>query len=131
MPIPVSKDVTAAKESAWVRWLPNALPAVGYITFKNSSDQPLDVSKIRSPDYKNITIYQTVADSESSKMVKLDKFTIPAKGEFALVPGRYHLMCERPTRLITPGDNARVVFFLSDGKVTKVRIPVRSSPDLY
>ncbi|KAK5809638.1 exported protein [Linnemannia elongata] len=128
---PVSTDITAKKDSAWVRWLPNALPAAGYVTLENTSDEPIDVTKVTSPDYKMITIYQTVVDSESSKMVKIDKITIPSHGEFALVPGRYHLFFEKPTHLITPGDNARVVFFLSDGKVFKLRMPVRTSPELY
>ncbi|KAF9909618.1 hypothetical protein EC991_008276 [Linnemannia zychae] len=128
---PVSTDITTAKNSAWVRWLPNALPAAGYITLESTSAEPLDVTKITSPDYNRITIYQTITDSESSKMVKVDKVTIPANGEFGFVPGKYHIMFERPTHLITPGDNARVIFFLSDGKVFKVRIPVRTSPELY
>ncbi len=128
---PVSTDITSVKDSAWVRWLPNALPAAGYITLQNSSDQSLDVTKITSPDYGRITTYQTVTDSESSKMVKVDKFTIPAKGKFALVPGSYHIMFEKPTHLITPGDNVGVIFFLSDGKVFKTRMPVRTSPELY
>ncbi|MFI1712908.1 copper chaperone PCu(A)C [Streptomyces litmocidini] len=131
MKTPVSVYVTTVPESTWVRWLPNALPAAGYTTLKNSSDEPIDVTKVKSPDYKNITIYQTVVDSESSKMVKVDKVTIPAKGEFALVPGKYHLMFEKPTHLITPGDSARVIFFLSTGKVFKTRMPVRTSPELY
>ncbi|MFI1657776.1 copper chaperone PCu(A)C [Streptomyces sp. NPDC020472] len=131
MKMPVSTYVTTVPETTWVRWLPNSLPAAGYATLKNSSDEPIDVTKIKSPDYKNITIYQTVVDSESSKMVKVDKVTIPAKGEFALVPGKHHLMFEKPTHLITPGDNARVIFFLSTGKVFKMRMPVRTSPELY
>jgi copper(I)-binding protein len=129
--IPVSTDITAVEKSVWIRWLPNALPAAGYITLKNSSEQSVDVTKIKSPDYQNIAIYQTVNDAESSKVVKLDKFTIPAKGEFALVPGKYHLMFEKPTHLITPGNDARVIFFLSDGRVFKVKMPVRTSPELY
>ncbi|WP_381562097.1 copper chaperone PCu(A)C [Streptomyces eurythermus] len=128
---PVTTDITPVEKSVWVRWLPNALPAAGYITLKNSADRPFDITKIISPDYQRISIYQTVADSESRKMVRLDKFTVPAKGEFALVPGQYHLMFEKPTHLITPGDNARVIFFLDDGKVFKVRMPVRTSPELY
>jgi copper(I)-binding protein len=129
--IPVSTDITAVEKSVWIRWLPNALPAAGYITLKNSSEQSVDVTKIKSPDYQNIAIYQTVNDAESSKVVKLDKFTIPAKGEFALAPGKYHLMFEKPTHLITPGNDARVIFFLSDGRVFKVKMPVRTSPELY
>ncbi|MEU0402709.1 copper chaperone PCu(A)C [Streptomyces sp. NPDC006197] len=131
MKIPVSTYVTVIPENRWVRWLPNALPAAGYLTMKNSHEEDIDVTKIKSPDYENITIYETVADSESSKMVKLDKITIPAKGEFALEPGKYHLMLEKPTHLITPGNDARVIFFLSTGKVVKARIPVRTSPELY
>ncbi|KAG0092543.1 hypothetical protein BGZ92_009440 [Podila epicladia] len=128
---PISTDITAKKNSGWVRWLPNALPAAGYITLENTSDEPLDVTNIKSPDYKRVSIYQTVTDAESSKMIKIDKFTIPLHGEFSLVPGSYHLLFEKPTHLITPGDNARVIFFLSDGKVFKVRMPVRTSPELY
>ncbi|MFC8511011.1 copper chaperone PCu(A)C [Streptomyces sp. NPDC057411] len=130
MKTPVSVYVTTVPETTWVRWLPNSLPAAGYTTLKNSSDEPIDVTKIISPDYKNITIYQTVTDSESKRMEKVDKITIPAKGEFSLVPGKYHIMFEKPTHLITPGDNARVIFFLSTGRVVKTRMPVRTSPYL-
>lgn len=128
---PVSTEVTVVKNSSWVRWLPNAQPAVGYITLANSGDRDLEVTRIISPDYKKISIYKTVTDSEASNMVKIDKFTIPAHGEFAMVPGKYHLTLEKPARLITPGDNARVIFFLSDGKVVKTKMPVRTSPELY
>ncbi|MFJ6622042.1 copper chaperone PCu(A)C [Kitasatospora sp. NPDC091335] len=131
MKIPVTTDVKVRDKSAWIRWLPNALPAAGYITLDNSADKRYEITKIKSPDYQRITIYQTVADSESSKMVKLDRVTLSAKGGFAFVPGRYHIMLEKPNRLIKPGDNARVVFFLDDGTVLKVRIPVRTSPELY
>ncbi|MGW8359124.1 copper chaperone PCu(A)C [Streptomyces wedmorensis] len=131
MKTPVSTYVTTVPETTWLRWLPNALPAAGYTTLKNSSDEPIDVTKIKSPDYQRITIYQTVKDSESSKMVKVHKVTIPAKGEFSLVPGKYHIMFEKPTHLITPGDNAKVIFFLSTGKVFKLKMPVRTSPELY
>ncbi|QIQ03700.1 copper chaperone PCu(A)C [Streptomyces liangshanensis] len=127
----ISLDVTAAARSGWVRWLPNALPGAGYIRLENSGGKDIKVSKITSPDYKRVTIYRTVTDTESSKMVKLDGVTLPAKGEFSFVPGAHHLMLEKPTRLITPGDNARVIFFLDNGTVFKTRLPVRTSPDLY
>ncbi|MFF9193629.1 copper chaperone PCu(A)C [Streptomyces sp. NPDC014779] len=130
MKTPVSTYVTTVPETTWVRWLPNALPAAGYTTLKNSSDEPIEVTRIKTPDYQKVTIYQTVVDSESRKMVALDKITIPAKGEFSLVPGKHHIMFEKPTHLITPGDNAKVIFFLSTGKVAKVRMPVRTSPEL-
>jgi periplasmic copper chaperone A len=128
---PVSTDITPVERSVWVRWLPNALPAAGYITLKNAAERSVDVTRIKSPDYQKITPYRTVVDEEGTKMVEIDEFTVPAKGEFAFAPGQYHIMFEKPTHLITPGDNARVIFCLSDGKVFKVRMPVRTSPELY
>ncbi|MFJ5142658.1 copper chaperone PCu(A)C [Streptomyces sp. NPDC088707] len=130
MKMPVSTYVTTVPETTWLRWLPNSLPAAGYTTLKNSSEEPIEIAKIKSPDYKNVRIYETVVDSESSKMVKVDKVTIPAKGNFAMVPGRYHLMLENPIHVITPGDSAMVIFFLSTGRVLKLRMPVRTSPEL-
>ncbi|CQR59520.1 copper chaperone PCu(A)C [Streptomyces leeuwenhoekii] len=131
MAVPVTTDITPVEKSYWIRWLPNALPAAGYVTLKNSSGQSFDVSKIKSPDYQSVTIYETVVDEESSKMVKLDKFTIPAEGEFVFTPGKHHLKLEKPTRLLTPGDIAQIIFFLSDGKVFKINMPIRTSPELY
>ncbi|WP_455358157.1 copper chaperone PCu(A)C [Streptomyces sp. SYSU K21746] len=132
---PICIDITSAKNSAWVRWLPNALPGAGYITLQNSGGKDIKVTKIKSPDYQSVTIYETVTDSESSKMVKREGFTVPSKGAFSLIPGSYLLMFEKPTHLITPGDNARAIFFLDTGTgkemVFKVRMPVRTSPELY
>ncbi|MFE6384463.1 copper chaperone PCu(A)C [Streptomyces roseolus] len=48
MKTPVSVYVTTVPETTWVRWLPNALPAAGYTTLKNSSDEPIDVTKIKT-----------------------------------------------------------------------------------
>ncbi|MFD5300864.1 copper chaperone PCu(A)C [Streptomyces mutabilis] len=127
----VNTDITIRDKSAWVRWLPNALPAAGYITLDNASAERVDITKVTSPDYRIITIYDTVYDEEGSRAVKRDKVTIPANGGFLFVPGEHHLMLEQPTRLIKPGDDTVVVFFLSDGKVIKTRIPVRTSPEPY
>ncbi|MEU9464635.1 copper chaperone PCu(A)C [Streptomyces sp. NPDC058322] len=93
--------------------------------------QDIKVTKIVSPDYQRITIYQTAIGSENAKMVKVDGVTVPAKGDFSFVPGSYHIMFEKPTHLITPGDNARVIFHLDNGTVFKVRMPVRTSPELH
>ncbi|MFF8883897.1 copper chaperone PCu(A)C [Streptomyces flaveolus] len=133
MKTPVTTDITPVEKSVWVRWLPNALPAAGYITLKNSAQTRFTIKKITSPDYQRITVYRRVVDSESAKMEKVDfgTLTIPAEGKLTMEPGGYHIMFEKPTRLITPGDNARVIFFLDDGKVFKVKMPVRTSPELY
>ncbi|MER7717668.1 copper chaperone PCu(A)C [Streptomyces flaveolus] len=132
MKTPVTTDITSVEKSVWVRWLPNALPAAGYITLKNSSQQRYTITKILSPDYQRITVYRTVLDETNSRMEKVDftTLTIPAEGRLTMTPGGYHIMFEKPTHLIKPGDNARVIFFLDDGKVFKVRMPVRTSPEL-
>lgn len=38
-------------QNAWVRWLPNQLPAGGYVTLVNAGDKPVDLVDVDSPDY--------------------------------------------------------------------------------
>ncbi|MFF5475354.1 copper chaperone PCu(A)C [Streptomyces achromogenes] len=128
---PVTTDITPVEKSVWVRWMAHGLPAAGYIILKNSADRSFDITEVKSPDYEKVTLYQSVVDGENQKMVKLDKFTVPAKGEFGFAPGEHHIFFEKPTRAIKPGDQARVIFYLDDGKAVKVYMPVRTSPELY
>ncbi|KAF9943658.1 hypothetical protein BGZ70_005649, partial [Mortierella alpina] len=67
---PVSTDITVVEKSDWIMWLPKALPAAGYLILKNSSDQPLDVTRVISLDYQKITIYKVIVGEGSSRMIK-------------------------------------------------------------
>ena len=80
-----AQPITA--QNAWVRWLPNNLPAAGYVTLVISGDKPVDLVDISSPDYGDAMLHQTVSNGSSQKMVMVDKLTVPAHGQVAIAPG--------------------------------------------
>ncbi|MCA3787615.1 copper chaperone PCu(A)C, partial [Burkholderia sp.] len=83
-------------QGAWVRWLPNKLPAGGYVTLVNTSDKPVDLVDVDSPDYGMAMLHQTVSNGSTQKMEMVDKLTIPARGKVDIAPGGYHFMLEEP-----------------------------------
>ncbi|WP_161634180.1 copper chaperone PCu(A)C [Nocardiopsis potens] len=116
--------------SFWVRWLPGALPAAGYITLRNTGGEDAEVVKVLSPDYRKVAVRRTVDRGEGSEPVDLDTFTVPAGGEFAMAPGRCRLVLEEPFRPVAPGDEVRVMFILGNHLRVRVRFPVRASAEM-
>lgn len=103
-------------QHAWVRWLPNKLPAAGYVTLENSSDKPVDLVEIDSSDYGMTMLHHTVSNGSTQQMTMVDKLTIPAHGSVAIVPGGYHLMLEQPQHAIKPGDTVHLQLQFSNGE---------------
>jgi periplasmic copper chaperone A len=102
-------------QGAWVRWLPNDLPAAGYVTLKNDSDKPVDLVNVSSDDYGMVMLHQTVSSGSTQKMVMVDKATVPAHGTLAISPGGYHLMLEHAKHKVAPGDTVHIKLQFSDG----------------
>ncbi|MET7389855.1 copper chaperone PCu(A)C [Streptomyces sp. NPDC005529] len=123
-----STDIKAKAKTAWIRWIPHkGVPHAGYITLENSSDKQYEITKVTSSDYRNIEFYEEIVDSESRSVVRRDKAIVTAKRGLAFEPGGFYLMFKEPTRSLTPGNSARVVFFLDDGTVFKIRMPIATS----
>ncbi|MFC0693118.1 copper chaperone PCu(A)C [Paraburkholderia humisilvae] len=113
-------------KNAWVRWLPNNLPAAGYATLANHSDKPIDLVDITSSDYGSAMLHQTVSSGSTQKMVMVDKLTVPAHGEAQISPGGYHVMLEEAKRKIAPGDTVHLKLHFSDGETVDTAFPVKS-----
>lgn len=116
---------TVTASQAWVRWLPNDLPAAGYVTLTNQGNAPIDVKEASSADYGSVMLHQTVSSGSTSQMVMVDKATIPAHGSLQIAPGGYHFMLEEPTRKIKPGDTVHLRLKFSDGTTLDTPFPVR------
>ncbi|WP_027804103.1 copper chaperone PCu(A)C [Paraburkholderia dilworthii] len=115
-----------AAKNAWVRWLPNNLPAAGYVTLVNSGDKPVDLVDISSSDYGDAMLHQTVSNGSSQKMVMVDKLTVPAHGQVAIAPGGYHVMLENAKHKIAPGDTVHLTLKFSDGAALDTPFAVKS-----
>uniref|UniRef100_E1T546 Copper chaperone PCu(A)C n=1 Tax=Burkholderia sp. (strain CCGE1003) TaxID=640512 RepID=E1T546_BURSG len=113
-------------KDAWVRWLPNNLPAAGYVTLVNAGDKPVDLVDVSSSDYGDAMLHQTVSNGSSQKMVMVDKLTVPAHGQVAIAPGGYHLMLEDAKHKIAPGDTVHLKLKFSDGATLDTPFAVKS-----
>ncbi|WP_341314758.1 copper chaperone PCu(A)C [Paraburkholderia sp. IMGN_8] len=111
---------------AWVRWLPNNLPAAGYVTLVNASDKPIDLVDISSNDYGDAMLHQTVSNGSTQKMVMVDKLTVPAHGQVAIAPGGYHVMLEDAKHTVKPGDTVHLTLKFSDGETLDTPFTVKS-----
>ncbi|CAN0619387.1 periplasmic copper chaperone A [Burkholderia multivorans] len=115
-----------AAQNPWVRWLPNKLPAAGYVTLVNAGDKPVDLVDVDSPDYGMAMLHQTVSNGSTQKMEMVDKLTIPARGKVDIAPGGYHFMLEEPKHAIKPGDTVRLRLKFSDGETLDTPFAVKS-----
>lgn len=111
---------------AWIRWLPNNLPAAGYVTLTNASDKNIDLTDVTSPDYGSAMVHQTVSNGSTTKMVMIDKATVPAHGSLKIAPGGYHIMLEEATHKIAPGDTVHLKLTFSDGETLVTPFAVKS-----
>ncbi|MGF6777890.1 copper chaperone PCu(A)C [Paraburkholderia sp. GAS334] len=112
-------------QNAWVRWLPNNLPAAGYVTLVNASDKPVDLVDISSDDYGGAMLHQTVSNGSTQKMVMVDKLTVPAHGQVTIAPGGYHVMLEDPKHKVAPGDTVHLKLQFSDGETLDTPFAVK------
>lgn len=113
-------------QNAWVRWLPNNLPAGGYVTFKNDGKQNVDLVDVTSDDYGSVMMHQSVSSGSTQKMTMVDKVTVPAHGSVSFAPGGYHLMLEEAKHKIAPGDTVRIKLHFSDGATLDTPFAVKS-----
>lgn len=113
-------------QHAWVRWLPNDLPAAGYVTLVNSSDKPIDLTDISSDDYGGAMLHQSVSSGSTQQMVMVDRLTVPAHGQVAIAPGGYHVMLEHAQHKIAPGDTVHLKLQFSDGETLNTPFAVKS-----
>lgn len=112
-------------QNAWVRWLPNNLPAAAYFTLTNSSDKAIDLVDVSSADYGSAMLHQTVSNGSTQKMVMVDKLTVPAHGKASIAPGGYHVMLEDAKHKVAPGDTVHLKLQFSDGETIDAPFAVK------
>nr|WP_258170414.1 copper chaperone PCu(A)C [Burkholderia multivorans] len=65
-------------------------------------------------------LHQTQSNGSTSRMVMVDKATVPANGTLKFLPGGYHLMLEKPVQPVRVGMSVPVTFSFSNGeKITR------------
>lgn len=111
--------------NAWVRWMPNNLPAAGYVTLTNSSGKSADIVEMSSIDYSSVMLHQTVSNGSTEQMVMVKLATVPAHGQLTIAPGGFHFMLEQPTHKIVPGSTIHLKLKFSNGETLDTPFTVK------
>ena len=99
----------------WIRVMPGALPAGGYVVLENHGDRAVALRSASSPAYGEVMLHKSSTETGMGRMEMVDSLSIPAHGQAALSPGGYHLMLMKPVGAVKVGDKVRVELRFTDG----------------
>lgn len=110
---------------AWIRWLPENLPAAGYMVIENDGDKAVRLIGAESPDYASVMLHRSQPINGMDNMSMIASIEVPAHGQVALAPGGYHLMLSGARHTIKPGDQVSLTLHFADGQSLQTDFPVR------
>jgi copper(I)-binding protein len=123
--LPAERAALSAS-AAWLRWLPNGLPAAGYLVIRNGGATVQRLTGASSPDYSSVMLHRSIRENGVDRMVMASGGVDIAPGEsLSLAPGGYHLMLRQPSHPIRPGDTATLHLVFASGASVDVTAKVR------
>ncbi|MBY4868563.1 copper chaperone PCu(A)C [Burkholderia anthina] len=111
----------------WIRSMPGDTPSGGYFKLMNMSDKPVDLVGVSTDAFGMSMLHETQSSGSTSKMVMVDKASVPANGTLAFAPGGYHVMFEKAKKPLTVGSSIPVTFRFSDGESVEAQCAVKSA----
>ncbi|HEU0195947.1 MAG TPA: copper chaperone PCu(A)C [Nevskiaceae bacterium] len=111
--------------SAWVRLLPEALPAAGYFVLRNTGAQPLQLMGASSPAWAEVSLHRSLESAGESTMMPVASVTVPAHGHVSFAPGGYHLMLMHAATPLKAGNKAQITLKFADGTQLPVDFKLR------
>ena len=123
--VPACDGLTGA--DLWIReGPPGATVLAGFGRLINRSRETLQVSEIRSTDFKLVMLHETVLQAGQAHMVARDRLLLSPGEVRALSPGGLLLMLMQPTVSLRRGQSAVVTFTCGNTQNSMV-FSVRSS----
>jgi len=113
-------------EQPWVRTAPpGAAMLAGYAVLRNDGDAPLVVRSVSSPDFRAVSLHESVSVDGVAQMRTLDSLVIAPGGTLLLAPTGKHLMLMQPVRELASGATVTVHFILKDTSPVDVDFSLR------
>ena len=104
-----------------------AVSASGYFILRNRGSVADTLDAVASAVADSVTPHESMDEGGGrTMMMPLSWIAIPAGDSVVFAPGGRHLMLERFTRPITPGDSVPLSFHFRSGRVLKLVAPVRA-----
>ncbi|TCG05250.1 copper transporter [Paraburkholderia steynii] len=128
--VPVLSAQAASAQSVmvsdcWVRSMPGDVPSGANFMAMNMSDKAIDLTSVETDAFGMAMLHQTQTSGSTSKMVMVDKATVPAHGKLAFAPGGYHVMLEQPKAPLKVGSKIPLTFGFSDGEKLTTQCAVK------
>ncbi len=99
----------------WIRSMPASLPSGAYFEAMNMGDKPVDLTSVDTDAFGMVMMHKTINAGSTSKMVMVDKVSVPANGTLSFAPGGYHVMLEQPKHALKVGSTIPLKFTFSNG----------------
>jgi len=101
------------------RPLPGVRTGAGYLTLRNTTSQKIAISKVTSPDFKSVTMHESVLEDGISRMYELQEVVILPGRSVTLEPGGMHLMIRH--RVETPAQ-ATLQFYAGEAMMLSLDV---------
>ena len=111
----------------WIRSMPGDTPSGGYFKLMNMSEKAIDLVGVDTEAFGMSMLHETQSSGSTSKMIMVDKASVPAKGALAFAPGGYHVMFEHAKKPLTIGSSIPVTFKFSDGESVEAQCAVKNA----
>jgi len=114
-----------AVTGAWMRALPEGLPAAGYFVLHNGSPKVITLTGARSVACGSLMLHKSQTVSGMSSMDDVEKVEIAPGATVTFAPGGYHLMCMHPNAALEPGAKIAISLNFADGAKLDTLFSVR------
>lgn len=99
-----------------------------YFKLHNNSDIDYNLINVNSGVASRVELHKSFVDEKGiSKMIKLDKLVIPAKGEIILKPGDLHIMLLDLKNTLKVGDKFDLLLYFDNGVQKVVKVEVKTA----
>ncbi len=106
--------------------MPGSRISAGYMSFSNSTDVPISITRVTSPDFGAVEIHESLLEDGVAKMRRVEKLTVPANSSVSLQRGGKHLMLMRPSDAL---DMVSLSFYSDHTLLLSVNTPITKAGD--
>jgi copper(I)-binding protein len=98
----------------WVRVLPDE--AAAYFTIRNDGTQAAVLTDVEAQGYGMASLHESESVDGMVRMTDVASVIVPAHGEMAFAPGRYHVMLTAPKTQPQIGSSLPLTLHFKDGR---------------
>ena len=122
----------ASVENPWIRSAPPmAKIMAGYWIIHNHSPQPITLTGVTSPAFKDVEIHRTEIMEGMAHMTPVAELQIAGHGSATFEPNGYHLMLIDPKKTLTRGDKVPLTLKFGDDITLEIEAEIRDGPNSH